>query len=100
MKKLIMILVMAMVAFGLFAKDFEYKADDTEWKYSQAQRTLLGESKGWYNEYTIFTYDVSEEEAWKIVNGKEFPTFTFFRYEEGPKVIIQRIPARDYRKGN
>jgi len=105
MRKIIMILVMAMVAFGSFAKDFKYRSGDDEWEYEEKQRTLSYKTKFYDSkfydsayacEYNICTYDVSEEEAWKIINGEEFPTFEFRRDEWKGEVFAFRIPARDY----
>ena len=102
MRKLIMILVMVMVAFGSFAKDFTYKADDNEWSYFDKER-LLSQTYKWPNggdEYYINTFDVSEEDAWKIIHGEEFPTFEFSRdewdYDGHHEVYIHRMPCRDY----
>lgn len=103
MRKIIMILVMAMVAFGSFAKDFEYKANDEQWTYDEKGKALFQYYK-WPQgeEYRITYFDVSEEDAWKIINGEEFPTFEFRRYEypsyDGTTttIYIHRMPCRDY----
>lgn len=98
-----MVLIMAMVAFGSFAKDFEYKANDEEWSYNEKSRVLFQDYK-WPQgeEYSISYFDVSEEDAWKIINGEEFPTFEFCRSEytsyDGTTTTtyIDRMPCRDY----
>ena len=102
MRKLIMILAMAMVAFGSFAKDFRYEADGNEWEYCDVERKLYGYAK-WLNVSThIYIHDVSEEDAWKIIRGEEFPTFEFYRderklYDGEEVIVIRRMPCRDYR---
>lgn len=101
MRKIIMILVMAMVAFGSFAKSFEYKANDEQWTYDEKSKALFRDYK-WPQgeEYNISYFDVSEEDAWKIINGEEFPTFEFSRSENTYAGItttyICRMPCRDY----
>jgi hypothetical protein len=102
MRKIIMILVMAMVAFGSFAKSFKYEAGDDKWEYFEKERILTREYK-WPqgDEYWINVFDVSEEDAWKIINGEDFPTFEFDRNEYDLSgehhVCIHRMPCRDYR---
>lgn len=101
MRKIIMVLIMAMVAFGSFAKSFEYKANDEEWSYNEESRALFQDYKfqydtGDYLHYNISYFDVSEEDAWKIINGEEFPTFEFCRSESGVYTYIDRMPCRDY----
>ena len=101
MRKIIMVLVMAMVAFGSFAKDFAYRANDEDWTYNEEHKTLYLDYKfqydtGYYLYYNISYFDVSEEDAWKIINGDEFPTFEFSSHESGDYTYICRMPCRDY----
>lgn len=102
MKKLVMILVMAMAAFGSFAKSFEYKIGGDEWTYEDKERFLYINYKGPQGGKCLISYfDVSEEDAWIIINGKEFHTFEVYRLEyddnDGHTVSIFRMPCRDYR---
>ena len=97
MRKIIMIMIMAMVAFGTFAKSFHYESCDDEWTYFGEERRLYSTYKFSYGtEYDVTTYDVSEEEAWKIIKGEEFPTFEVLRSKCGKYVFIYQIPTRDY----
>ena len=100
MRKLVLCLVMAIVAFSSFAEGFHYKRGGDEWTYLDDKRTLLYETEFYGSayacEYNIWTYDISEAEAWKIINGEEFPTFEFRRDEYKGYVYAYRIPARDY----
>ena len=96
MRKLVMILAMAMVAFGSFAKDFEYKADKEWWSYWGNLRELVYHYESDTFECYVYTYDVSEEDAWKIINGEEFPTYELNRVGCDTSKTIFQIPARDY----
>lgn len=102
MKKLVMILVMAMVAFGSFAKSFEYKSGDDEWTYEDKGRYLyINYKRPQGGKCSISYFDVSEEDAWIIINGEEFHTFEVYRLEYDNNgehtVSIFRMPCRDYR---
>jgi len=101
-KWILEIVAMFCVMLGCYkasAKDFHYVSNGHDWGYLEEDRTLnylykLSDD----NAYIVYTYDVSEEEAWKIINGEEFPTFELVRHEFGDSTYIYQIPARDYSK--
>jgi hypothetical protein len=101
-KWILEIVAMFCVMLGCYkasAESFYYENGKEGWSYDEETRVLI-----YYNscdETNSFTYDVSEEDVWKIIKGEEFPTFEFHR---GPRklpdgeevVIISRMPCRDY----
>ena len=113
-KWILEIVAMFCVMLGCFkasAKDFKYEVDGNKWEYYEEDRQLYLNYK-WPDgdEYHITTFDVSEEDAWKIIKGEEFPTFEFSRSEycehgdwnddwsvsKHNNVYTSRMPCRDY----